>query len=143
MKCYENFKPNLIVLGHADNISNETLEHLKDKNKYLKIAQWFLDPVNKKGPDYKRNRERITKKSNICNFNFLTTSPSALDFNLKNAHFMPNPCDEAFEILSNYNNNCRSDIFFAMSHGVHRGSLKTGKIDQRENFIKKHIKNLF
>jgi len=140
MKCYENFKPNLIVLGHADNISNETLEHLKDKNKYLKIAQWFLDPVSKKGPDYKRNRERITKKSNICNFNFLTTSPSALDFNLKNAHFMPNPCDEAFEILSNYNNNCRSDIFFAMSHGVHRGSLKTGKIDQRENFIKKLIR---
>ena len=53
---------------------------------------------------------------------------------------MPNPCDEAFEILSNYNNNCRSDIFFAMSHGVHRGSLKTGKIDQRENFIKKLIR---
>ena len=32
----------------------------------------------------------------------------------------------------NYFNN---DIFFAMSHGVHRGILKKGKFDQREIFI--------
>jgi glycosyltransferase involved in cell wall biosynthesis len=139
IKCYENFKPNLIVLGHADNVYNETLERLKNKDKYLKIAQWFLDPVSKMGPDYQRNKDRITKKSYICDFNFLTTSPSALDFNLKNAQFIPNPCDEAFEILSNYNNNCKSDLFFAMSHGVHRGNLKSGKVDDRENFIKKLI----
>ena len=29
--------------------------------------------------------------------------------------------------------------FFAMSHGVHRGVLKKGKFDQRENFINKLI----
>ena len=28
-------------------------------------------------------------------------------------------------------------FFFAMSHGVHRGILKKGKFDKRENFIKK------
>ena len=104
IKCYENFKPNLIVFGHADNVTNETLEYLKNKDKHLKISQWFLDPVSKYSPDYKRNRNRIIEKSNICDFNFLTTSPTALDFNLKNANYIPNPCDEAFEILSNYNN---------------------------------------
>ena len=30
-------------------------------------------------------------------------------------------------------------MFFAMSHGVHRGQLKSGKDDDRENFINKLI----
>jgi len=140
IRCYENFKPNLIVLGHADNVTNQTLEYFKNKDKYLKISQWFLDPVTKKGPDYKRNKDRIINKSHICDFNFLTTSPSVLDFDLNNAFFIPNPCDEAFETLKNYENKCNSDLFFAMSHGVHRGNLKSGKIDLREIFIKKLIK---
>ena len=29
------------------------------------------------------------------------------------------------------------DLFFAMSHGVHRGVLKEGKLDGREKFLKK------
>ena len=53
---------------------------------------------------------------------------------------MPNPCDEAFEILENYNKNCEHDLFFAMSHGVHRGELKKGKYDKREKFINELIK---
>ena len=34
---------------------------------------------------------------------------------------------------------CSYDVFFAMSHGVHRGILKKGKIDAREHFINKLI----
>tara|TARA_B100002052_G_scaffold95763_1_gene88413 strand:- start:745 stop:1323 length:579 start_codon:yes stop_codon:yes gene_type:complete len=50
---------------------------------------------------------------------------------------MPNPCDESFEILNNSKKNPKKDLFFAMSHGVHRGVLKGGKIDDREFFLKK------
>ena len=53
---------------------------------------------------------------------------------------MPNPSDTAFETLNNYENNCEKDLFFAMSHGVHRGTLKKGKFDDREIFINKLIK---
>jgi len=53
---------------------------------------------------------------------------------------MPNPCDSAFETLSNYEKNCNFDVFFAMSHGVHRGGLKIGKNDDRELFINRLIK---
>ena len=53
---------------------------------------------------------------------------------------MPNPCDKSFEILKNYENKCENDIFFVMSHGVHRGELKRGKIDDRESFINKLLK---
>ena len=101
------------------------------------MAQWFLDPVNKLGPDYIKNKNRILDKHQVMDSNFLTTDPNSLSFNLKNSFFMPNPCDHSFETLKNYENKCENDIFFAMSHGVHRGELKKGKIDNREIIINK------
>ena len=50
---------------------------------------------------------------------------------------MPNPADKSFETLENYNFDCPYDVFFAMSHGVHRGELKAGKTDNRELIINK------
>ena len=49
---------------------------------------------------------------------------------------MPNCVDQSLEKLQIYNNDYfKSDVFFAMSHGVHRGVLKKGKIDAREHLI--------
>jgi glycosyltransferase involved in cell wall biosynthesis len=135
---YENFKPDLVVLGHADNVSNETINYMKKDN--ILISQWFLDPVSKFGPDYDNNKKRILKKSGLVDTTFLTTDPHSLDFKIKNSFYMPNPCDSSFEILNNYEKNCENDLFFAMSHGVHRGELKQGKYDDREFFIKKLLK---
>ena len=45
----------------------------------------------------------------------------------------------SFETLNNYKNDCTNDVFFALSHGVHRGSLKSRTVDDREIFIKKLI----
>ena len=50
---------------------------------------------------------------------------------------MPNPSDKSFEILNNFNKPCNVDVFFALSHGVHRGVLKSGKTDDRIIFLKK------
>ena len=63
-----------------------------------------------------------------------------MDFDINDSFYIPNPCDPSFEILENYRNNCENDLFFAMSHGVHRGELKRGKKDDREIFINKLIK---
>ena len=138
--CY-NYKPDLIVLGHADLISANTLGELKDDYPNLKISQWFLDPLNKRGPDYERNKKRILDKTDFIEANFLTTSPQAIGFLPKkiNNYFIPNPSDSSFETLDNYKNNCNMDVFFALSHGVHRGILKSGKFDDRANFIEKLI----
>ena len=55
--------------------------------------------------------------------------------------FIPNPVDESLDDMSVYENKRPEyDLFFAMSHGVHRGVLKKGKFDQRENFINNLIK---
>ena len=140
IRAYENFKPNIIVLGHADNVKAETLRFLKNKDKSLKIAQWFLDPLGKKGPDYTKNKNRILDRGEIIDKSFLTSDPNSLNFKIENSYFIPNPCDESFESVKSYNNDTDNDVFFAMSHGVHRGDLKKGKKDNREIFINKLIK---
>ena len=139
--CY-NFKPDLIVLGHADLVSPEMLGKLKDEYPLLKIAQWFLDPLNKKGPDFFKNKKRILDKSKFLDANFITTSPDVLNFLPKNVNnfYIPNPTDPSIETLNNFKKNCSNDVFFAISHGVHRGSLKYRVYDDREKFIKKLIK---
>ena len=138
--CY-NFKPDLIVLGHADLVSSEMLGKLKDEYPLLKIAQWFLDPLNKKGPDFFKNKKRILDKSKFLDANFITTSPDVLNFLPKNVNnfYIPNPTDPSIETLNNFKKNCSNDVFFALSHGVHRGSLKYRVSDDREKFIKKLI----
>ena len=132
-----NFKADCLILGHADSITNETLDYIKSKNKNLKICQWFLDPLGKNCPDYLKNNKRIMDKTNFMDASFLTSSPSVLLKKIDNSYFMPNPSDESFEILKNYQHKCENDVFFAMSHGVHRGELKKGKFDNREIFINK------
>tara|TARA_B110000977_G_scaffold80676_1_gene107985 strand:- start:1645 stop:3771 length:2127 start_codon:yes stop_codon:yes gene_type:complete len=140
LAAFQNFNPDCIVLGHADSVSNETLYNLKNLNKNLKICQWFLDPLGINGPDYEKNLARINEKKKYLDATFLTTDPKGLKLNIENSYFIPNPCDQSFETLKNYENNCVNDVFFAMSHGVHRGGLKKGKNDDREVFINKLIK---
>ena len=134
--CY-NYKPDLIVLGHADLISSEQLAELKNDYPNAKFSQWFLEPLNKKGPDYERNKKRILDKIKVVNSTFLTTSPDVLKFlKNENSFYIPNPSDKSFEILDNYKKSCNVDVFFALSHGVHRGVLKSGKVDDRISFLK-------
>ena len=136
--CY-NYKPDLIITGHADLISKNQIQELKDDNPNTKFAQWFLDPLNKNGPDFDRNKNRIMDKIDLMDASFMTTSPSALKFlpNNKQNFYMPNPSDHSFETLNNFNKSCSVDVFFALSHGVHRGKLKSGKEDDRIIFLQK------
>ena len=135
--CF-NYKPDIIVMGHSDLINAQQLGTLKDDYPNVKIAQWFLDPLNKDGPDFERNKRRILDKSDYIDANFITTAPSAIKFlpNNKKNYFIPNPVDSSFETLKNFEKNCNIDVFFALSHGVHRGILKIGKSDDRNYFLK-------
>ncbi len=140
---YSNYKPDLIILGHADKISNHTLNKIRAENPNIKIAQWFLDPLIVNGPDYKKNQSRFLDKYEVCDANFLTTYPKAINFlkNRNSCYFIPNPADSSMEVLNNSSKNCKNDIFFALSHGVHRGTLKSGKTDERVEVLKKIMRN--
>ena len=139
--CY-NYKPDLIILGHADLISPDQINELKDDYPNVRVGQWFLDPLNPNGPDYYRNKERVLNKIECVDSSFITTSPSALNFlpNKSKSFYIPNPSDESFETLNNFEKSCSVDVFFALSHGVHRGVLKRGKMDDRAEFIKDLLK---
>ena len=136
--CY-NYKPDIIMLGHADLINSDQILELRNDYPNVKFGQWFLDPLNKKGPDYDRNKSRILDKIDHLDASFVTTSPSVLSFLPKksNNFFIPNPSDDSFETLNNFSKPCNVDVFFALSHGVHRGVLKSGKTDDRIIFLKK------
>ena len=69
----------------------------------------------------------------------MTTDPNALSFKTPRSYFIPNPADPSFETLNTYEYETVNDLFFAMSHGVHRGTLKKGKFDEREIFLNKLI----
>jgi len=136
-----NYSPDLIILGHADLIDIKTLKAIKLYYPQIKITQWFLDRMDS---EWKNNKKRFLKKIDIMDSNFCTTDPNILKFPKKNPiYYIPNPVDESFETLSNFENkDLKNDVFFAMSHGVHRGVLKKGKFDERENFLKKLTKKL-
>jgi len=139
--CY-NYKPDLIILGHADLISSDQINELKNDYPNVRVGQWFLDPLNPRGPDYYRNKERVLDKIECVDSSFITTSPSTLNFLPKKnkSFYIPNPSDKSFETLNNFDKSCSVDVFFALSHGVHRGVLKSGKMDDRATFIETLLK---
>ena len=131
-----NYAPDLIVLGHADLIDFKTLKIIKKYYPETKITQWFLDRMDS---EWINNKNRFLKKIDIMDSNFCTTDPNSLKLSKKYPiYYLPNPVDKSFETLKNYKNKIlKNDVFFAMSHGVHRGVLKKGKFDKRELFLKK------
>ena len=136
LETFSNYVPDLVVFGHADLVHEDTLKFIKNFYPNTKIVQWFLDKMDS---SWIKNKKRFTDKIDLMDCSFCTTSPDELKFKPKNkVYFIPNPADISFETLECYkNNNPINDLFFAMSHGVHRGILKRGKFDKRTIFIKK------
>ncbi len=140
IEVISNYVPDLIVLGHADLIEIKTLKLIKKNYPKIKIAQWFLDRMD---TNWKNNKERFIDKINLVDASFCTSDPKTLNISEKNIFYMPNPVDSSLEKLKNYNNKFfNNDVFFAMSHGVHRGVLKHGKFDMRETFIDNLMKKV-
>ena len=141
LKVIGNYIPDLIILGHADLIDIQTLKTIKEYFPNIRISQWFLDRMDS---HWLFNKKRFINKIDIMDASFCTTDPSVLKFDrTKPIFYIPNPVDESFEKLKNFNHKkLKNDVFFAMSHGVHRGVLKKGKFDERENFLNRLINKL-
>jgi len=139
-----NIKPDLLLIGHSNKLSVQTLNILKNKNKNLILSFWYEDSINSSGPDYESNKKFVENYINVIDHFFFTTHPKMVEAcKKKNKYFLPIPCSDQFEDLEVYKNKYPLyDIFLALSHGVNRGNLKKGKIDEREdilNFINKKI----
>ena len=138
LRITENLKPNLILLGHTNSLKVETLKNIKEKFSETKFAFWYEDSINKKGPDFVKNKIFIEKYKDYIDNYFVTTDINNVDSSLpKNKlNFIPIPCSTLTENLNLFETkNHLYDIFFAISHGVNRGILKKNKFDSREYFI--------
>lgn len=135
----KNLNPSLLLLGHTNTIKIETIEYIKDKFSNTKIAFWYEDSINKKGPDFNKNKQFIEKYKDYIDQYFVTTHKDYIQTSIpKNKlNFIPIPCSNLTENLNLYNTTKHEfDIFYAASHGVNRGILKKNKIDERFNFLK-------
>jgi len=134
-----NFKPDIVLFGHVDSLNHNDFFQLRLDHKNIKFSQYFVDTLDPEFIKFSSHQKRFFLKYQICDTNFITTDPSTLDFVDKSKTFyIPNVCDSSIDILNNFEHeNLEYDIFFALSHGQHRGSLKKGYIDERVDFINK------
>ena len=140
-----NYRPDLIILGHNNVLDTNSIESIKTKYK-CKIILWYEDALGHrgKGPNWRENLSLIEKNNLLIDNYFLTTHPSEIRTSIdrKKMFFLPIPVDENIENLELYKNNYKyKDLFFAFSHGVNFGKLKRGKSDERETFINDLMNN--
>ena len=144
IESFKNYNPDLLFFGHTKNLNLETIDKLKSINKNLIIAQWNEDPVMQ-GLDYsKKNLANINYYAELVDHNFITTHPSVIKnrVNNKNVHFFFVPVDRNIERYDIYKLQPKNDLFYAMSHGVNRATLKDGTEDNRINFLNKLVKKI-
>ena len=131
----KNFVPDIIFLGHTNKITTSTFKKIKALLPNVKICRWYIDSIS---PEFFNNNSKILLNNiNYIDKVFITSLPNRHLSKFKNKfYFIPNPVDSSVEKNKNFlKNNLSYDLFFSLSHGQHRGVLKSGKKDERDNFI--------
>jgi len=144
IKTCKNYNPDLLFFGHTKNIELNTIKELKILNKNLIISQWNEDPVMPSLVYSKQNISNIETYANSVDHNFITTDPSILKkkINSDNLHFFFVPVDKNIERFDVFKMSPKKDLFYAMSHGVNRATLKKGTEDNRVEFLDKLVKKI-
>ena len=144
IETFKNYNPDLLFFGHTNNIDLNTMEEIKSINKNLILSQWNEDPVMPNLNYSKKNISNIKMYSNLVDHNFITTHPSIIKnvINTENFHFFFIPVDKNIECFDVFNMNPKNDLFYAMSHGVNRATLKAGMEDNRVKFLDKLVKKI-
>lgn len=141
---FKNYNPDIVFFGHTKNIELNTFDALKSINKNLILSQWNEDPVMPSLNYSKQNISNIKLYSDYVDHNFITTDPSILNktINKNNFHFFFVPVDKNIETFEVYKMKPKKDLFYAMSHGVNRATLREGIEDERINFLDKLVKKI-
>ena len=140
IKTFKNFSPDLVVLGHADKVHNETLEEFRTINKYVKIIEWNVDNYH-----LDNTKNKFTKRTNLIDAFFITNADESIKSCLNDSNsisFFPNIFDSSIEQLKIFENNSfEYDLFYALSYGVGSGKIRANKSDYDREVYLDFIKN--
>ena len=145
IETFKNYNPNFIFFGHTNNISLETFDQIKKLSKNLTITQWNEDPIMPGLEVAKKNLNKISYYKDYVDHTFITTDPKVFkkqSNGLKNVHFLFVPVDKNIECYDVFNLTPRNDLFYALSHGVNRATLKSGNNDPRIHFLNSLINKI-
>jgi hypothetical protein len=113
------FRPDLVLLGHADVIWPETLDEIRANRPGIKIAQWNVDALFEHD-----NVERLKEKIDRVDYTFVSTAGARLMELGAPGHkvaYLPNPADpsiERFRAFAHPREKLRTDLFFASGSGT-------------------------
>lgn len=99
LETVESFDPDLIIAGHCDMITNETLAAIKKAAPHRVIVHCNNDPLF-----VPSNVERIKKRAEVADAIFVSTGRSELSIFEglgTRVYHMPNPTDPSIETLDN------------------------------------------
>ena len=144
INTFKNYNPDIVFFGHTKNIDLNTFDEFRSINKNIILSQWNEDPVMPSLNYSKQNISNIQLYSDFVDHNFITTDPSILNktINKNNFNFFFVPVDKNIESFEVYKMKPKNDLFYAMSHGVNRATLKEGVEDERINFLNKLVKKI-
>ena len=144
INTFKNYNPDILFFGHTKNVEINTLDSFKSINKNIILSQWNEDPVMPSLNYSKQNISNIKLYSDFVDHNFITTDPLILNktINRNNFNFFFVPVDKNIESFDVYKMKPKKDLFYAMSHGVNRATLKEGIEDDRINFLNKLVNKI-
>ena len=112
VKCAVNFRPDIILLGHCDYITNDTLFEIKEKLGSVKIAHFNVDPLWQES-----TAQQMEERKYSCDALFATTAGDILKTWLTGSNivaYMPNPSDPSMECEDNGKKSVfERNLFFA------------------------------
>jgi len=128
-------KYDLLILGHTKKIKLETLSKIKQLYPHIKIIKLFIDSLSKEFFNFKK----VFYDYDYLDKIFVTSDPQIIPKeNRFKFFFIPYPVHKKIDFLKSYEyKNKKYDVFFALSHGQNRAVLKRGRVDEREELIKK------
>ncbi len=131
LQTVKNYNPDIVLLGHSDRVHLDTLEKIKFINKNIKIAEWNVDNYKLDNTEHK-----LKTRTKYLDGIFSTTADIELSECVSNnfVTFFPNIVDSSIENLRIFEeSHHKKDVFFALSHGVGTGKLRTKNSNKENN----------
>ncbi len=106
----ENVKPDVLLIGHSELITTQTLTAIKEKYR-IPIAMWWVDSFDEEKIGH------IKQKLTIIDALFATTDAEyvkkRLDAKNANIFYLPNMCDPSMDTLKNFEiKDLRKDLLY-------------------------------